>query len=116
MSLRPLLLMVLAACATAGNSQHQGAADAPSGNGDGARSTSDAPQQHVDGGGIDSPAGSCASAFTGALASWSFTGESGSQASSPATAMDKHGITGEVRAFLDQRFADVADFMRHVDD
>ena len=30
-------------------------------------------------------------------------------------AMDAEGITGEVRAFLDQRFAEVADFMRNVD-
>ncbi len=30
-------------------------------------------------------------------------------------AMDQHGITGEVRAFLDQRFAEVADFMRNVE-
>ena len=30
-------------------------------------------------------------------------------------ALDKHGITGEVRAFLDGRFAEVADFMRNVD-
>ena len=30
-------------------------------------------------------------------------------------AMDKHGITGEVRTFLDGRFAEVADFMRNVE-
>lgn len=30
-------------------------------------------------------------------------------------AMDKHGISGEVRAFLDARFKDVADFMRNVE-
>jgi hemoglobin len=30
-------------------------------------------------------------------------------------AMNKHEITGEVRAFLDARFADVADFMRNVE-
>jgi hypothetical protein len=29
--------------------------------------------------------------------------------------MDQHGITGEVRAFLDSRFAEVADFMRNVE-
>ncbi len=29
-------------------------------------------------------------------------------------AMDDQGITGEVRAFLDGRFAEVADFMRNV--
>jgi len=34
---------------------------------------------------------------------------------SMTAAMDAHGITGEVRAFLDARFADVADFMRNVD-
>ncbi len=30
-------------------------------------------------------------------------------------AMDQHGISGEVRAFLDSRFAEVADFMRNVE-
>jgi hemoglobin len=30
-------------------------------------------------------------------------------------AMDQHGITGAVRAFLDSRFAEVADFMRNVE-
>lgn len=30
-------------------------------------------------------------------------------------AMDHHGITGEVRAFLDARFAEVADFMRNAE-
>lgn len=30
-------------------------------------------------------------------------------------AMDRRGITGEVRAFLDVRFAEVADFMRNVE-
>jgi len=30
-------------------------------------------------------------------------------------AMDEHGISGEVRAFLDGRFADVADFMRNAE-
>lgn len=30
-------------------------------------------------------------------------------------AMNQHGITGEVRAFLDGRFAEVADFMRNVE-
>ena len=34
---------------------------------------------------------------------------------SMTAAMDAHAITGEVRAFLDSRFADVADFMRNVD-
>jgi hemoglobin len=28
-------------------------------------------------------------------------------------ALDAHGVTGEVRAFLDQRFPDVADFLRN---
>ncbi|HEY5952184.1 MAG TPA: group II truncated hemoglobin [Kofleriaceae bacterium] len=31
------------------------------------------------------------------------------------TALDEHGVTGEVRTFLDARFAEVADFMRNVD-
>jgi hemoglobin len=31
-----------------------------------------------------------------------------------AAALDAHGVTGPVRAFLDQRFAEVADFMRNV--
>ena len=30
-------------------------------------------------------------------------------------AMDSHGITGEVRSYLDTRFAEVADFMRNVE-
>jgi hemoglobin len=30
-------------------------------------------------------------------------------------AMDQHAVTGDVRAFLDARFAEVADFMRNVD-
>ena len=30
-------------------------------------------------------------------------------------AMDQHTISGEVRAFIDTRFADVADFMRNVE-
>ena len=30
-------------------------------------------------------------------------------------AMDQHAISGEVRAFLDARFAEVADFMRNVE-
>jgi hemoglobin len=30
-------------------------------------------------------------------------------------AMDRHAISGEVRAFLDTRFADVADFMRNTE-
>jgi hemoglobin len=30
-------------------------------------------------------------------------------------AMDQHAITGDVRAFLDARFAEVADFMRNVE-
>jgi hemoglobin len=32
------------------------------------------------------------------------------------SAMDQRGITGDVRAFLDQRFAHVANFMRNVDE
>src|SRR5688500_382631 len=32
-----------------------------------------------------------------------------------AAAMDERGVTGEVRRFLDARFAEVADFMRNVD-
>lgn len=31
-------------------------------------------------------------------------------------AMDQHGITGEIRGWLDVRFADVADFMRNAPD
>jgi len=34
---------------------------------------------------------------------------------SMTAAMNAHGIAGEVRAFLDGRFTDVADFMRNVD-
>jgi hemoglobin len=29
------------------------------------------------------------------------------------TALDEHGVTGELRAFLETRFADIADFMRN---
>lgn len=32
------------------------------------------------------------------------------------TALDEHGITGQIREFLNERFADVADFMRNVED
>lgn len=32
-----------------------------------------------------------------------------------AAAMDERGITGDVRTFLDARFAEVADFMRNVE-
>ena len=31
------------------------------------------------------------------------------------TALDEHGVTGDVRRFLDARFAEVADFMRNVE-
>ncbi len=31
------------------------------------------------------------------------------------TALDEHGVTGPVREFLNERFADVADFMRNVE-
>jgi hemoglobin len=34
---------------------------------------------------------------------------------SMSAAMDAEGVTGELRAFLEDRFADVADFMRNVD-
>ncbi|MBV8761705.1 MAG: hypothetical protein JO257_30705 [Deltaproteobacteria bacterium] len=88
MSLRPLLLMVTAACATAGNSQHQGTSDAPPGTSDGPHNNSDGPAPHNDAAPIiDSPPGSCATPFMGALATWSFTGEPGSQASTAATSM-----------------------------
>jgi hemoglobin len=32
-----------------------------------------------------------------------------------ATAMDRHAVTGELRRFLDGRFAEVADFMRNTE-
>jgi hemoglobin len=32
-----------------------------------------------------------------------------------AAAMDERGIAGDVRAFLDARFAEVADFMRNAE-
>jgi hemoglobin len=35
---------------------------------------------------------------------------------SMTSALDAHGITGDVRTFLDSRFADVADFLRNVED
>jgi hemoglobin len=34
---------------------------------------------------------------------------------SMTAAMDQHAITGEVRAFLDARFAEVADFLRNTE-
>ncbi|HSN30897.1 MAG TPA: hypothetical protein VLT45_31640 [Kofleriaceae bacterium] len=83
MSLRPCVLMVTAACATAGRPQ-QAPNDAPAGQSDGARS-GDGPQQHIDGG-IDAPPGSCPQAFSGALATWSFTGQTGTEASVSASA------------------------------
>lgn len=34
---------------------------------------------------------------------------------SMTAALDRHGVAGELRAFLDERFAQVADFLRNVD-
>jgi hemoglobin len=34
---------------------------------------------------------------------------------SMSAAMDAEGVTGELRAFLEDRFAQVADFMRNVE-
>ena len=83
MSLRPCVLMVTAACATAGAPQ-QAPNDATN-HSDGQRNTGDGAQQIDAAGHVDSPPGSCANAFSGALATWSFTGEAGSQASTAAT-------------------------------
>ena len=40
----------------------------------------------------DAPSGSCATPFTGVLATWSFTGQSGSEASATASST-AHGVT-----------------------
>jgi len=85
MSLRPFVLMVTAACATAGAPQ-QAPNDAPANHSDGPRG-GDGTQQQDAAGHPDSPPGSCATPFSGALAAWSFTGEPGSQASTAATSM-----------------------------
>ena len=87
MSLRPFVLMITAACATAG-APRQAPSDGPAGNSDGQRNTGDGPQQQQDAAGhVDAPPGSCATPFSGALATWSFTGEPGSQPSTTATSM-----------------------------
>ncbi len=93
MSLRPCVLMVTAACATAGRAQ-QAPNDAPANQADGAR-TGDGPQQHIDAA-IDSPPGSCPQAFTGALVTWSFTGQNGTEASVSPTAMATGVTAGAV--------------------
>jgi len=87
-------LTALAACATASSSQQQGTADAPSGHSDGPGGGDGLPP-HIDAA-IDAPPGSCATPFTGALATWSFTGESGSQAQTAATAMATGVTAGPV--------------------
>ena len=87
-------LTALAACATASSSQQQGTADAPPGHSDGP-SGGDGLPPHIDAA-IDAPPGSCATPFTGALATWSFTGESGSQAQTAATAMATGVTAGPV--------------------
>ena len=79
---RLLFVLLLAGCATAG----QSTGDAPR-HGDG--------PQSGDGGrdsGIDTPPGSCATPTTGMIATWSFVGEPGSQTSTAASGMAS-GIT-----------------------
>lgn len=89
MSCRPcvLVLTALAACATA-SSQQPGTADAPSGHSDGP-SGGDGLPPHGDAAidAIDAPPGSCATPFSGDLATWSFVTESGSQAQTAASNM-----------------------------
>lgn len=95
MSLRPFVLMVTAACATAGAPQ-QAPNDAPAGHNDGQRGV-DGTQQHDAADRVDAPPGSCATPISGAaLATWSFTGESGSQASTNATSMAAGVTAGAV--------------------
>jgi len=95
MSLRPLLLMVTAACATAGAPQ-QAPSDAPAGHADGPRG-GDGTQQQDAAGHVDSPPGSCATPFSGALAVWSFTGQTGTEssvaASSTATGVNAGAVS-----------------------
>jgi hypothetical protein len=78
-----LIVTPLFACATAGTSQ--GPSDGPK-QGDGPTHGSDGTMMHPDGG-IDTPPGSCATPFSGTLATWSFVGEPGSQAMTAATSM-----------------------------
>jgi hypothetical protein len=76
----------VAACASGG--LNGGGGDAPGG-GDGPV-FHDAPQQFdgpADSAQRDAPAGSCADAFTGVLATWDFTTAPGSQAGNPAKSM-----------------------------
>jgi hypothetical protein len=96
MSFRPCVLVItaLAACATASSQQPGGTTDAPPGHSD-APGGGDGLPPHIDAA-IDAPPGSCQTPFTGALATWSFTGESGSQAQTAATAMATGVTAGPV--------------------
>ena len=81
-----LALLALAACA-------RGRSDEPLVDG----SVTDAPPTG-DARPIDAPtqSGTCAQAFTGSLASWSFAGQAGTQASTPATTMATGVTAGPV--------------------
>ncbi len=87
----------LAACASAGIPQlsiadapEQPTADAPQ-SVDGPQSRIDSPQQ-IDG----PPAGSCTSPFTGALATWDFSGGAGTESTMPASASATGVTAGDV--------------------
>lgn len=70
--------MLLAACASASESSG-GQVDAAAGDDAATQPNKDAAQP-----GADAPAGGCANAFTGTLATWDFSGEPGTQASTAA--------------------------------
>ncbi len=86
---RSLLVLFLAACATAG----QSTGDAPR------RGDGPPPPPPGDGGhdaSIDAPPGSCANPTSGMIASWAFTGEPGSQTQTAATMMATGVTAGAV--------------------
>nr|HEX4315342.1 hypothetical protein [Kofleriaceae bacterium] len=101
--LYPLFAMAIGACASAGAPQF-----ADSNNDRGGDAQSDAPQRRLDGGTDASQAtgdarpidsgggGTCPDAVTGALATWSFTGASGSQVSTDASATATGMVAGAI--------------------
>jgi hypothetical protein len=81
-----LVLLSLAACA-------RGRSDEPVVDG----AVTDAPNQGGDARPIDAPSsGTCAQAFTGTLATWSFAGQAGNQTSTPATSQATGVTAGPV--------------------
>ncbi len=73
-----LALIGCIGCAKAGGTTNNKQPDAAQPTADAPEA--DAPEQHV-----DAPAGSCASPFSGMLATWNLTGQTGSQATTAAT-------------------------------